>query len=135
MRTPGWEGRLAQVIEAARTAPYQLGVHDCFRFACAAIEAVTGRDRWPEFAGYVTKRDALALIARHGSHFEAAFDWFFGRTREPWQHARRGDILALATPDGEKHLGVCNGSEVAFLSERGLVFVPISCCLCSWSVE
>ena len=134
MRLPGWEQRLDHAIEAARHAPYALGEHDCFRLACRVIEALTGVDRWPQFAGYRTRRQALARIARHGASFEAAGDWFFGGLRLPALQARRGDIVALATPDGEKHLGVCVGGRVAFLSEDGLMFLSLDRALCGWRV-
>ena len=136
----GWESRLDAVIEQARHEPYEIGRHDCFRVACAVIEALTGVDRWPEFRGYRTKREALARIARHGSSFETAGDWFFGAGRIPVSSASRGDIVALKTPDGGKHLGVCVDHRVAFLSETGLIFIPITdavspiTMLCAWRV-
>src|SRR5690242_15369669 len=107
MRLEGWESRLHAVLEAAREKPYVLGEHDCFRVACRVVEALTGEDRWPEFDGkYSTTRDAKRLLARHGASFEAAFDWFFGVPAVSPRQARRGDILAVQTSDGEKHLGV-----------------------------
>lgn len=134
MRVDGWERRLDAVIEAARGEPYELGRHDCFRMACHVIEALTGADRWPEFAGYRTKREALAKIAVHGATFEAAGDWFFGGARMDWKRARRGDIMAIATTDGEKHLGVCMGERAAFLAPDGLIWVAASSALCAWRV-
>lgn len=133
-RLEGWEGRLNAVMEAARHEAYLLGHHDCFRLACRVIEALTGVDRWPEFMGYRTKREALAAIAVHGSSFEAAGDWFFGCTRVDWRHARRGDIVALATDDGEKHLGVCLGQRAAYLAPEGLIYLPAREALCCWRV-
>lgn len=134
-RLDGWEARLDAVIEAARHEPYALGHHDCFRLACGVIQALTGIDRWSEFSGsYRTKREALAAIAAHGATFEAAGDWFFGYTRVDWRHARRGDIVALQTADGEKHLGVCLGWQAAYLAPEGLVFLPVSGALCAWRV-
>ncbi len=134
-RIDGWERRLEAVIEDARHRPYALGEHDCFRVACRAIEALTGVDRWPEFAGrYATKREALALLAAHGSSFEAAFDWFFGAPSLYPSLARRGDVVAVQTADGEKHLGVVLGAQAAFLAPAGLVFVPVLMCMCAWRV-
>lgn len=138
-RLEGWERRYQAVLDAARDTPYELGVHDCFRVACAVVEALTGVDRWPQWAGrYATKREALELLARHGGSFEAAFDWFFGVDHEPPRFARRGDIVALAEPDSfsrsEKHLGVCTGADAAFTLERGLAFVPVKACICCWRI-
>jgi len=133
-RLEGWEIRLDSMVERLRHAPYAIGSNDCFRLACRAIEALTGVDRWPEFAGYTTKREALRRIAVHGASFEAAGDWFFGPPRRAPACARRGDIVALRTTDGTKHLGVCMGHRAALISHQGLLFVPIERCLCSWGV-
>lgn len=133
-RLEGWDKRLAQVIESARDKPYQLGEHDCFRVTCQTVEALTGVNRWPDFAGYKTVRDALALIARHGPTFERAFDRFFGSPNVDVRCARRGDIVAVAAADGQKHLGVCLGSQSAVLQSTGLQFVPTMTCLCAWRV-
>lgn len=137
MRREGWEARLEAALEAARARPYKLGVHDCFRVACQAVEALTGTDRWPEFAGkYSDERSARRLIAAHGRTFEAAFDWFFGAPSMPVWKARAGDIVAIQTPDGEKHLGVVMLDHVraALLGPHGLVELPVSTCLCVWRV-
>jgi len=134
VRLAGWESRLSSVIESARRLPYVLGEHDCFRVACLAIEALTGIDHWPQFRGYRTRREALAAIARHGSTFEAAGDWFFGSPRVPARRARRGDLVALADAAGEKHLGVCLGRTAAYLAPGGLVFLPVKSALCAWRI-
>lgn len=134
-RREGWEGRLYQILEAARAVPYELGSHDCFRVACQVLEALTGVERWSEFQGkYATAREARRLIARHGRSFEAAFDGFFGAANVPVRYAQRGDIVALADAAGEKHLGVCLGAESAFLAPEGLARVPTLSCLCAWKL-
>ena len=133
-RIEGWEGRLNGVMEAARHEPYALGSHDCFRLACRVVEALTGIDRWPEFMGYRTKREAVEAIAVHGSNFEAAGDWFFEVENVKPAYARRGDIVALQTDDGEKHLGVCLGIQAAYLAPDGLTFIPTITALCAWRI-
>jgi hypothetical protein len=134
MRIEGWESRLVEIIEFARHQPYVLGSHDCFRVACMVVASLTGVDRWPELCGYKTRRQSKVSIAKHGKTFEEAGDWFFGADRIDVRHARRGDICALQTPDGEKHLGVCLGAEVALLADDGLVYLPTLSCLCAWRV-
>lgn len=136
MRLEGWEQRLEAVIEAARARPYELGRHDCFRVACLALEALTGRDRWHEFEGrYSTQREALRLVAQYGSTFEAAFDWFFGAPSISVYFAKRGDVVLLEDASGMKHLGVCLGRDTAMLGPEGLVFVPTLECLAAWMVD
>lgn len=133
MRRDGWEQRLNVVLEHARTQPYRLGEHDCFRLACRVVEALTGVDRWPEFAGYTTRREALALLARHGGSFEEAFDKLAG-TRIEAAEVRRGDLVCMRTEDGEKHLGVATGVHAALLAEAGLVWLRTRDALCGWRV-
>lgn len=134
MRIEGWESRLHALLAQAQSKPYQLGSWDCFRLACAVIEALTGVERWTQFEGkYATPREAKRLIARRGRSFEAAGDSFFGPSVNV-RLARRGDIVALQTADGEKHLGVVTGAQAAFLSPSGLVYVPVLTCLTAWKV-
>jgi hypothetical protein len=133
-RLQGWESRLAAVIEDARDQPYALGSHDCLRVALRTVEALTGVDRWSEFSGYTTKREAMATIARFGSNFEAAISWFFGSPSVDVRMARRGDICLVQTVDGEQHLGVCLGRDTALLAPEGLTYFPTLVCKCAWRV-
>lgn len=136
MRLEGWESRLNAIIEEARERPYCLGEHDCFRVACRVIEALTGADRWPEFAGrYRSEREAFALMAQYGKSFEAAFDWFFGAPSVNVRLAQRGDICAYQDKKGgPKHLGVCLGALTAVTSARGVLFVQTLECERAWRV-
>lgn len=132
-RLDGWEARYAAVMDDARRKPYLVGQHDCFRLACAVLEALTGEDRWPEFAGqYSSRREAMRLLARHGRNFDEAGDWFFRGARVPMTQGRRGDIAKYF--DSESHLGVITGGQVAVLAESGLVAVPRSVCGHCWRI-
>lgn len=134
-RESGWEARLFDVIEDARSRPYALGEHDCFRVACKAVHALTLEDHWPAFAGrYRNRREALRVMAAYGASFEAFVDAVFGAPRVGVRLARRGDLVALQTADGEKHLGVELGGQVACLGEHGLLYVPTLTCLCAWRI-
>jgi hypothetical protein len=135
MRLEGWEARLAAVLEATRARPYRLGESDCFRLACEAVEALTGRTRWGQFSGlYRTKGQAKRLIAKFGTSFDAAFSWFFEGDPAPVAQARRGDVVKFVDDAGEAHLGVCVGAEVAVYGPAGLVFVPRSACAHCWRI-
>jgi hypothetical protein len=133
-RLEGWEQRLNALIEGARNKPYVLGEHDCFRLACRVIDALTGRDLWPQFCGYTTKRQALNLLAAHGSTFEAAFDRGLGLPRVGIKQARRGDICGLMDDAGEKHLTVLLDHRVACMLPQGLLFIEAARCHCAWRV-
>lgn len=134
-RLAGWESRLAAVIEAARHREYQLGTHDCFRLSCAVVEALTGTDLWPEYAGrYLSRRESLVLMATKGTTFDACFDRVFGVPRGPTAHARRGDIVKYTDPKGEHHLGICLGADIAVLDQAGLVFLPRTAATHCWAI-
>lgn len=126
---------MATVLEEARARPYELGIHDCFRLACSIVDALTGVDRWPEFSGrYATESESRRLLARYGSSFEGAFDWFFGANSVNVRMARRGDIAAWADVDGELHLAVVDGARAWVLGPEGLAAVPALTCRCAWRV-
>jgi hypothetical protein len=134
-RREGWEGRLAAVLEDARGRSYVLGEHDCFRLACAAVEALTGVDLWAAWAGrYRTRREALALLASYGGTFTGAFSRLFGAAPEPIALARRGDIAEYQDPRGERHLGVVNGARVVLLLAAGVEGIPRSACRHAWRI-
>jgi hypothetical protein len=141
-RQEGWEARLAGVIDWARSRPYVLGEHDCFRFACADVEALTGRDLWSTWGGtYRTRMEALRRlteVAPEGTPvaqaFDAAFSRIFGSTPVPVRQARRGDIVKYVDA-GEPHLGVCvDGKSVAVLGEHGLKFALLRDCVHAWRI-
>jgi cell wall-associated NlpC family hydrolase len=124
-RRDGWEVRLAEVIEAARHAPYVLGQTDCLRLACAAVEALTGTDFWPRFAGYKTKRQALLTIAKIAPSLGEAVTTTLGVPPTPTLAAQRGDIALFRDATGEDHLGVVVGSHVMLTAPWGIEFARI----------
>lgn len=135
MRLEGWEVRLAEVIEAARSEPFRWGERDCFHLACAAVEALTGADRWPEFGGrYRSQRQALRIIGEHGPSFAEFVTWFFAVPPVGVNLARRGDLMMIEPPSGMSALGVCVGSEAAVRFERELGFLPRGRFACSWRI-
>lgn len=134
-RLPGWESRLAAALDDARARPYALGEHDCFRVACAAVEALTGVDHWSHWGGtYRTPRQALARIVAFGGDFEHAFSRLFGGELQPMSAARRGDIALYVDAAGDRHLGVVVGAQVAALGEHGVVPLKRGECVGCWRI-
>lgn len=121
IRRQDWPERLAEQVAAAHAAPYQLGMHDCLRFTCACIEAMTGVDYWPRFAGYSTKLQALRAIAQIAPTLGQAVTAVLGAHPQPPALAQRGDVLLYQDAAGE-HLAVCLGSVGAVLGPAGLVY-------------
>lgn len=135
-RRPDWPQRLVAVIDAARREPYVLGEHDCLRLACAAVEALTGVDFWPRFAGYKTKRQALVTIARIAPSLAEAVTATLGVSPSPVLSAWRGDICLFRDAQGEDHLGVCMGRLVVVTAPEGTLTMSLDHpgLLASWRV-
>lgn len=124
-RRNDWPERLTVVMEAARRQPYVLGTHDCLRLACAAVEAQTGADFWPRFAGYKTKRQALVTIARVAPSLAEAVTATLGVEPSPVLSAWRGDIVLFRDEQGEDHLGVCMGRLVIVTAPEGTLSMAL----------
>lgn len=125
VRRHDWPERLAAVVAAAQQQPYKLGQHDCLRFTCQCIAAMTGVDFWPRFAGYSTRLQALRTIAAIAPSLGQAVGLVLGVLPVAPLLARRGDVL-LYTDEGGEHLGVCVGATAAVLGPQGLAHVPLS---------
>lgn len=124
-RVQDWPEKLAEQVALAQDKPYVLGQHDCLRFTCACIQAMTGEDYWPRFAGYTTKRQALKKIATIGGSLGEAVSVVLGRPALPSKLcAQRGDIALYQDENGD-HLSVCVGPTVAVLTDTGLGFVRL----------
>lgn len=135
-RREGWESRLAAVLETARARPYVLGEADCLRTACEAVAALTGVDFWPRFAGYRSKRQALLTIARIAPSLGEAVTATLGVPPMRVLAAWRGDLALYRDAQGEDHLGIVIGPQVALAAAEGWTLVPLSHpgLVCAWRV-
>lgn len=135
-RREGWERRLNAVLDTARARPYVLGEADCLKVACEVVEALTGTDFWPRFAGYTTKRGALVTIARVAPSLAEAVTATLGVRQSGVFAAWRGDLLLFRDEMGEDHLGVSIGPQVALTAPQGWLLISLAHpgLLCSWRV-
>lgn len=131
MRREGWEHDLHELIERARARPFARGTHDCTTWAADAVRAVSGVDLSLGWRGsYGNARGAARTLRRAGyASLAAAVTDKLGPPLASALLAQRGDIVT----DGVA-LGVCVGAEAAFVSPKGLVFLPISGCTMAWRV-
>ena len=138
-RASDWPSRLELYIAAARARPFQWGVNDCCLFACKAIEAMTGVNPGGWFLG----RYRSAIAARHalrqfagGGLVEAVERLARGHAKAevPPLSAQRGDLCLAGSLDGLDGLGICLGSRAAFMTPRGLVFVPMARVKRAWRI-
>lgn len=123
-RRQDWPEQLAAQVAAAQAKPYVIGVHDCLRFSCACIEAMTGHDYWPKFEGYTTRRQAVDKLKSIAPTLAEAAAQVLGVEPVPALSACRGDLVVYRDKLGE-HLGVCTGGFVAVLGHTGLVMVRL----------
>jgi hypothetical protein len=135
-RREGWDRRLNAVLDTARARPYVLGEADCLKVACEVVEALTGTDFWPRFAGYTTKRGALVTIARVAPSLAEAVTATLGVRQSGVFAAWRGDLLLFRDESGEDHLGVSIGPQVALTAPQGWLLISLAHpgLLCSWRV-
>lgn len=133
MRVHDWPERLNAAIEAVRDRPFEWGRHDCCLFAADIVLAMTGCDHAADYRGtYKTAHGAKrALIKRGYASIEQALDELF--VRVDCRLAQRGDLVVTES-DGLA-VGIHLGSGLAFVSEKGLEFLPVSEALIAWRVE
>lgn len=119
VRLDGWEERLARLVDDADKRAYRLGEHDCFRFACDTVQALTGREVWSQWAGRYSRRaECVRLIRGVAVDLRAAVAAVLGVEPIPVAMAGRGDIYLFE--DGLPHLAVGLGSQVLVLLPVGL---------------
>lgn len=115
-RLPDWEQRLGEFMAANRDREFAYGQWDCILFACAAAEALTGRDEAADFRGrYKTAKGARAILRERGAGtLLRTVDRHF--RRKGVGYAQRGDLIWFGGA-----VGVCLGATAAFLSEPRLL--------------
>ena len=114
-RRPDWAVRLAALLLAAETRPFDAHRWNCGRFAVAAVEAMTG------------ERPAFRVQTDLAASADSA-----GFPRVAPLRARMGDIVLAPDPD---RLGVVlDAGRLAFVGPRGLVRVPITLCTIAWRI-
>jgi hypothetical protein len=133
-RLPGWEARLADLIEARRHRPFAWGQADCLTLARDAGRAITGADPFTPL-NYRTQRGAIRVGRRAGFPCLRAF---MAAHLPEAQRARRGDLVLMplaiqipgaaprrrGRPGWQWALGVCLGRMAACAGPDGLIFLP-----------
>ncbi|WP_191082725.1 DUF6950 family protein [Roseococcus microcysteis] len=115
MRHPEWPTRLAALLSAAQTRPFDAPRWNCARFAMAAVEAVTG------------ERPRVRVLPDLAASADSA-----GFPQIPPVFARMGDVVLAPDPD---RLGVVvDAGRAAFVGPRGLTRLPITDCTTAWRI-
>lgn len=132
MRRADWEVRLGELVAAWQSLPFAWGERDCAQFALAVLRAVSSRD-WSQVSvqPYRSARGAQALLRRlEVADMVALAEKMLGPAL-PAAYARRGDLVACASPHGPA-LGVCLGGQLALPGAGGLVFRPFTDAFFCW---
>nr|WP_229678223.1 hypothetical protein [Caldovatus sediminis] len=107
--------RLAALLSAVDTRPFDAHRWNCGRFALAAVEAVTG-----ERPAFRVQPDLVATADSAG----------FPRVAPLL--ARMGDVVLAPDPD---RLGVVlDAGRAAFVGPRGLLRAPLTACTTAWRI-
>lgn len=128
-RLPGWEARLAAVIDVERHRAFVWGAADCWQLARTVTKALTGADVGDY--RYASQREALKVIAQRAQSFPEFVSMHWPEISP--KLVRRGDLMLVPQP-GMPALGVCLGESVAVRLEGELGFLPRSVCTAAWGV-
>ncbi len=143
-RLEGWEHRLADFVDEARSRPFQWGEFDCCLMPCDGVLAITGVDPAAKLRGrYRTLRGAQAALIRfaRGGLVEAAekIAADLAAPEVDLSFARRGDICLLTDPElvetgFDAMLAICLGREVGIAQAGGLRLLPLARAARAWEV-
>ncbi len=114
-RLPDWHARLAALLAAAESRPFDAHRWNCGRFALAAVMSTTGhRPAWRSLPSLEATADSA------------------GFPRIPPNFARAGDVVLGGDPP---RLGVAvDGGRASFVGPRGLVRAPLTTCIIAWRI-
>ena len=131
----GWEHRLDDLLEAARTVELDYDDWDCCRLAARAVDVQLGTELADQFQRqYTSLHSALRLLADQGG-MRAMVCRLLGDALPPLL-AARGDIVAI--PSGDPRfpmgLGVCTGYQVATIAPSGFALLDLGTASECWKV-
>lgn len=134
-RLADWPERLAELVEARRSLPFDWGTQDCCVFPFDAVLAMTGVDMFAFYRGrYSTEAEANALIGAAGLDGAVlALMAGFGAPLILPSTAQRGDV-ALVVVGNMELLGLVVGDRVAVTGTDGLVFVKNATARRVWAI-
>ena len=132
MRKQGWPTIIANGLKAHQEIEFEWGKKDCCMAVADIFKLYTGWDFAEKFRGkYTTASGSLRALKRYGAGtIEATIDTMMKRTSDPM----RGDLAMVSTSAGES-LAIIFSNQAWAMSESGLVSLPMSAVVTSWSVE
>lgn len=132
-RLSGWDQALSEYLAAKRAEPFAYATNDCCTFAAGAVLAMTGVDPMAEYRGrYFTRLGSLRALRTIGpehSRGSVKAAWNVRFATVPVGLAQRGDLAFY-----QESVGVIAGAFAWFVSEDGLVRVPMRKWEKAWKV-
>jgi hypothetical protein len=135
-RSPDWPEKLARFIEERRNRPFDWAGDNCGFTACDWLALAVGADPAADFRGYDSRLSITRAVRRAGgldAIAEAAAQRWGWRVEVP-SLLHRGDIASKRTDRGQTALGICLGLKSAFMSSKGMAFVPTATCERGWRI-
>lgn len=123
MRRDDWRRRLASYLVETRAAQFRLGQHDCFLFALGALDAMTGSEHLPVFAGrYDTVLEGTRIIVSEYSC--ASYRQLFRQLLPATDRPRPGDLALTPTELGLAGAVVHGPATLYVVSDFGWTVTP-----------
>lgn len=121
-RRADWQRRLREYLAERARTPFAWGRHDCALFTAGAVAAMTGTDPARGMRGYRTAAGGAKKLraAGHADHVAAA-----RALLPPADRPRPGDVAVVALADGERALGIVQGTHVYVAAPVGWALVPL----------
>lgn len=142
VRLHDWDLRFNREVEAWRTRRFAFGEADCCLFCAAMVQAITGRDVFKPFRGYVDEDSAMAQLEEGGGLItmtRSVMDAVGAPHVKP-TYAKRGDLALIewqaATEDDDRivAVGIVGGGGVYCLGPEGLTVERLSAVRMAWSI-
>lgn len=125
IRREGWPELLMRFIRDARHRPFVWGEWDCFLFASAAVQVLTGADPAASWRGkYHDERGAEACLAAAGG-LTMVWTEALGPFPILPAFAQRGDIALVSVDGSAPTSAVVLGRRAAVVTPRGLAQIDL----------
>ena len=128
IRKYNWQTILLQEIEKSKVLKFEYAVNDCTIWAANIIKSYTNLVWEPKW-----KNKKEALRYHREKPMEDRVSEVLGPYRNNLLTTQRGDLVQKDL-GMDAALGICLGSQCAFLYNEGICYVPLNECTYSWRI-
>lgn len=134
MRKEGWELSYSNFLKERRSMEYAKGTNDCMAFMAHGVREITGVHYWEQFEGYRTDEEAITLMTENGGIVGLISMKLGEGHRNPLQ-AKRGDVVVFKYPELISGLVDDSGQNIAAVTDKGWIKVPLRKAWRIWSID